>query len=252
MHPVLFKIGPVAIYSYGLMLALGFLTGIYLAKQEAVRLGIGKEIIYDLGLYTLISGILGARILYVLVNLESYTSSPLKILLLNEGGLVFYGGLILACIVGFLFIRKKRLSFFRVADIVAPSIAVGESIGRIGCLLYGCCYGHPTSLPWGISFEPDSPAWSQYGSMYLHPTQIYSSLSNLAIFIILTLRRRNSRFEGEIILFYLMLSSLGRFMIENLRGDNPEFFLTLTISQCLALLIGITAGIVYLLKKRRV
>lgn len=251
MYPVLFKIGPITIYSYGLMVTLGFLAGIYLAKQEAVRVGIAKEAVLGLGLYVLVSSIIGARILYVLLNLEYFLSFPYKIIFIHEGGLVFYGGLILAGITGFLYVRRKRLSFFKMADIIAPSIAIGEAIGRIGCLLYGCCYGKPTTLPWGMSFDPGSPAYSHYGSLSLHPTQIYSSLANLFIFIILVLRRKKVKFEGEIFFLYLILYSLSRFMIENLRGDNPGLFFELTISQCLSLIMGLIAATIYLLKKKK-
>ncbi len=231
------------------MLAVAFLVGIYLAKQEAARSKIPKEVILDLGLYVLISSIVGARLLYVLLNLDFFLSSPSKIIFLNEGGLVFYGGFITAIVVGFWYVIKKGLPLFKVADLVAPSVAVGQSIGRIGCLLYGCCYGCPTTLPWGMHFEIGSPAYGHYGSMSLHPTQIYSSLVNLSIFLILALRRPKARFEGEISLLYLILYGLSRFMIENLRGDNPEALLSLTHPQYLSLIIGISAGIAYLIKK---
>lgn len=231
------------------MLAVAFLVGIYLAKQEAARSKLPKEILFDLGLYILISSIVGARLLYVLLNLDFFLSFPSKVILLNEGGLVFYGGFITAIVVGFWYVIKKELPLFKVADLVAPSVAVGQSIGRIGCLLYGCCYGCPTTLPWGMRFEAGSPAYDHYGSLLLHPTQIYSSLVNLSIFIVLVLRRPKARFEGEITLLYLILYSLSRFMIEIFRGDNPEALLSLTHPQWLSLIIGISAGIVYLIKK---
>lgn len=247
MYPVLFKIGPITIYSYGVMFALAFIVGIYLARKRALAVGIESKIIMDLGIYILLSSIVGARLFYVLSNLSHYKEYPLEIIF-SRYGFVFYGGLILGTIVGIWYVKSKKLSIGKIADVIAPSIAMGEAIGRIGCLLNGCCYGKATTLPWGIIL----PQNDTLELVPLHPTQLYSSLSNLIIFYILTYLWKKRKFDGQIFLLYLILYAITRFIIEIYRGDNPYIFLHLTLSQILSILIGLGAISIMIIKTRKV
>lgn len=255
MHPKIVTIGPITIYSYGLFVAAAFLCGIYLAARAAPKDGVDRSLVIDLGLWVLISSIVGARALYILYNIDWYLAHPLEALL-SQSGLAFHGGLGVAILVGILFLRRKGVSVLKVADLCAPSIAVGEAIGRVGCFLYGCCYGKPISLPIGIKFPPSSPAglycMEQFGTnQALHPTQLYSSLVGLAIFGILMLTRRYKKTDGELFLLYLILLSASRFVLEWFRADAPEVLSFLTLPQVFSLLIGgvATPWFILLLRK---
>ena len=260
MHPIIFKFGPFTIYSYGLMVAIGFILAAWLGKKNAVlrRNTIGKSTLTDIEeskrplptsnqlldffIYVLVSGIIGARLFYVLLNINKYTRNPLEILMINHGGLVLYGGVIFGVIVGVWFLNKRKLAVFRTLDIIIPYVALGQSIGRIGCLLNGCCYGRPTNLPIGIYF---------YGSQErIHPTQIYSSLVMLVIFLIIRFLQGRRLINGQIFLLYFILYSFSRFFIEFLRGDNPSIFIGLTFSQLFSICVFFTSLIFFILLRR--
>ncbi len=249
MHPILFNIGPLSIYSYGVMIALAFVAGIYFSRNQAKKEGIDATLITEISLYLLVGGIIGARLLYVFTNFTYYLEHPFKIFF-SRGGFVFYGGLIGATITGMWYLKRKQLSLFKIADIIIPSVALGEAIGRIGCLLYGCCYGRPTSLLWGISFGVDSPAGIYVER--LHPTQIYSSLICLVIFLYLNNLSSKKKFRGQIFLAYLILLSAYRFMMEFLRGDTTliSWCGNLTLCQCISGLIFLGSILVYLYLSR--
>ncbi|MEA3328671.1 MAG: prolipoprotein diacylglyceryl transferase [Candidatus Omnitrophota bacterium] len=243
MYPVLFKIGPVNIYSYGVMVALGAIVAVYLAQQQAKKEGFKAEIIVDLGIYLLISGILGARLLYILTNIRQYLVNPVEIVMLHHGGLVVYGGIILAGFTGVLFLKRGKLPVLKIIDIVIPYLALGQAIGRIGCLLNGCCYGRPTDLAWGIYFPGTSLA--------LHPTQIYFCLNALAVFLILNIVQKTKRFNGQTFISYFLIYPVGRFFIEFLRGDSPcIIFDMFTLSQLISAVVFFTALILYAKKRR--
>ncbi|MFH1563508.1 MAG: prolipoprotein diacylglyceryl transferase [Nitrospirota bacterium] len=233
MHPEFFKIGPITIYSYGVMLALAFSVGIYLARERAIKVGINPKIIMDLGVYILLASIVGARLLYVLTNLDEYREHPLTAVF-SRYGFVFYGGLIFAIIVGIWYLKRHKLPVWQIVDVLVPSIPIGQVIGRIGCFLNGCCYGKPTTLPWGVMVPGRDPL----DLRPLHPTQIYSSVGDLIIFFILSYLWKRRKFEGQILLMYLMLYSILRFIIEMYRGDNPYLLFNLTLSQILSIFIG--------------
>ncbi|MEW6096909.1 MAG: prolipoprotein diacylglyceryl transferase [bacterium] len=246
MHPVLFKVGPITIYSYGVMLALAFGIGIYLARKRALTVGINPHIIMDLGVYVLIASIIGARLLYIMSNVSYYMAHPWE-MVFSRYGFVFYGGLILATIVSIWYLKRQKLSCWKMADVVAPSIAIGQAIGRIGCFLNGCCYGKPTTLPWGVMLPGRDPL----DLTPLHPTQLYSCATNLIIFCILTCLWKRRKFDGQIFLLYLLLYAIARFIIEMYRGDNPYILFHLTLSQILSILIGLGAMTVMVRKEIR-
>lgn len=228
MHPIIFQFGPITLYSYGLLVATGFIIGTLLASREAGALNIPPEKIINLFLAILISGIIGARLLYVILNIKDYASNPVEIIMVTRGGLVFYGGAMSALIISVFYIKRAGLKFFDVADLIAPYIALGHSIGRIGCLLNGCCYGKPAAGAAGVIFRD---------GIVRTPTQIYSSLYLLFLYIVLRVCFKYRRFQGQVFFFYLILYSIGRVFIEHLRGDNPVFAFGLTFSQILSVAV---------------
>ncbi|MGA1875502.1 MAG: prolipoprotein diacylglyceryl transferase [bacterium] len=240
MHPILFKIGPFTVYTYGFFIAVAFITGIFWASREAERLGEEPEKIMDLGFYLIISAIIGARLLFVFLNVKEYLAHPLNIFKIWEGGLVFHGGLIFGLLAGFLYVKGHHLSIWKFTDIIAPALALGQSIGRIGCLMAGCCYGKETTCPWGIVFtDPNSLAVQ---NVHLHPTQIYSSVCVFSLFIFLLWLRKRKSFEGQIFWTYVALYSVARFIIDFFRGDElPAFFHIFSFTQVLSLALFISA-----------
>lgn len=218
MFPILFHFGGLTVHSYGLFIAAGFLLGIGLAIKEARRKGIPSEKILDLSFYIILSAILGSRLLFVLINYAHYLEHPLDFFKVWEGGLVFYGGLILSFLTGLWIIRKQKLPFWETADLMAPSIAIGQVFGRLGCFAAGCCFGQPTDRPWGVTFNhPDSLAPT---GIPLHPTQLYEALTALLIFFILWFLKKGQKVPGRLFLYYLFLYGLGRWILEFFRGDN--------------------------------
>ncbi len=249
MHPILYKIGPLTLHTYGALVAIGFMAGLFVAINQAKKQGIPKEKVLDLGFYILISAIVGSRLLYVIIESEYYIKHPLDIFKLWEGGLVFFGGLLLALPVVIVYLRKNALSFGKVADIFAPALAIGHAIGRLGCFSAGCCHGRPTTLPWGVVFtDPDSLAIT---GIPLHPTQLYEAFANLVIFFLLLLFQKRKRFDGQIVALYLGFYSAVRFTIEFFRGDSARgFFLDgISTSQGISLALFISA-VSFLLYKR--
>ncbi len=225
MHPILIKLGPITIYSYGVMVAVGFGLATLLIYRCASKFNVNKDMIIDLAIIILIAGMVGARLLYILLNLNYYIANLLEIPNLSKGGLVWYGGFLSALFASAWYIRKKGFNFWNVGDLMAPYIALAQAIGRIGCFLNGCCYG-----------------------IEGHPVQIYSSLLLLAIFAILRLWQDRRHFAGEIFLAYCILYSSKRFSIEFLRGDNPRIIYGLTLSQFISILVILISFIVFVYK----
>lgn len=234
MYPELFRIGPVVVYSYGFALAAAFLAAFFLARAEARRKGMETEVVYDLVLAAAVGGILGSRLIYVLANWPEFALNPLHALAIWEGGLVFYGGLVGGALTCWLVILRKKLSFFKVADMVAPSLAMGAAVGRVGCFLNGCCYGVITNLPWAVYLNGEPR----------HPTQLYDMAYNLVIFGVLWNLRKRIAQEGLLFWLFLMMYSIGRFGVEFLRV-NPRILAGLSGSQLTSfVLFVVSAGIV--------
>jgi len=229
MYPVLFKIGPFAAHAYGFMLALAFtlgiLTSIYFAKKEGIR----SETILNLAIYVIISAIAGARLLYVLVDWNYFSGHPFEIIMVQNGGLAFLGGLLLSLLIIFVYARLKKLPLLKILDAITPAGFLGYSITRIGCFLTGCCFGVPTRLPWGVVFPPGSPAAVAFPGAALHPVEIYASLTTFAIFLILAWIYRYNKFDGQIFFLGLIFYSIYRFLMEFMRFE-PKW-LSLSIYQ---------------------
>ena len=207
------------------MVALGFLAGLWTASRRAVLTGISSEKILDLGPWLIVGTIIGARALYVISywREEFAGRSIAEVFMVWRGGLVFYGGFIGASSACILYTRLNKLPLWKVADAVAPSIALGSVFGRIGCLMNGCCYGRECHLPWAITFPPGSrPAPP---GIPLHPTQIYDSLLNLGLYVGLAALYRRKKFDGQVFAAYLVGYALCRSIVEFFRGDYPEHYL---------------------------
>jgi len=251
MHPILFHIGPFALHSYGVFVAMAFLSAMGLALREAGRVGEDPEKILDLCFYVLVAAIAGSRILYVVVNWPTFEQDPVEIVRIWHGGLVFYGGFIGAFIAAWWYIRSKKLSFLKTADILAPSIAFGQFVGRIGCFCAGCCYGKPSNLPWAVVFtDPESLAPR---GIPLHPTQLYSSLNGLLIFALLVGLRRIKSFDGQLFWSYVLLYAVTRSIIEIFRGDPRGMFFggAISTSQLLGSIMAAVAIVMLIVLKRQ-
>ena len=252
MYRILFTIGSFPIYSYGVMVALAFITAILLAMKEAKRSGENPERVLDISLYVILGALIGGRLGYVIFYLDYYLANPIKILYFRQGGLAFLGSFILAFILGAWYVSRNKLSFWKYTDIAAPSVAIGIGIGRIGCFLNGCCYGI-VSENYGLKFPslPMPPVYLQQlkdgliasGSSYtlpVIPTQLYSSLCDgFLIFFILLWMKKYKKYDGFLFLSFLILYSISRFTIEFFRfyENNYKVFNLLTITQ--TILIGV-------------
>jgi len=241
MFPILFRLGSLTIHAYGFFLILGTVVAGTLAvlKVRKEGLGIPFERVADLFFYSVLSAIVGSRALFVLINFDVYRENPLRIFKIWEGGLVFYGGLLLAVGVSIGYMRWYRLPAWKLLDIISPFLALGLFFGRIGCFFAGCCYGKETSLPWGVIFtDPNSLA--QLG-VPLHPTQLYDAANGLAIFLFLIWKEKRKAFDGQISLLFLFLYSATRFFIEMLRGDPRGFLFQglISTSQGIGIILAI-------------
>jgi len=250
MCPVLFHIGRYSIYSYGVFVALGFAAGITYAWYSARREGISPGQILDLSFYLLLAAVIGARLFYVLIEYQDYLKDPIRIFKIWEGGLVFYGGLILSGITGSVYILRHRLPAWKVMDIYAPGIALGHAIGRIGCFCAGCCYGKVCHCSFGVVFK--NPQCLARLGIPLYPTQLISSLTLFMIFIILILIDRRKRFDGETFWVYVLIYAVARFGIEFLRGDPRGFTIPglISTSQGISLIL-IPVSIYFLVRLKR-
>jgi phosphatidylglycerol:prolipoprotein diacylglycerol transferase len=252
VHPTLIRIGPVEIHSYGTLLMLGFVSGILLSRREARRLGVSPDLPLDLGVWVLIASVVFARALFVAMNWPDFSARPIEVLYVwREGGLSFHGGLLGGVLAALAFARRNKLSFWLVADMVTPGLALGYGIARFGCFLNGCCYGAPTDLPWGICFPyyPDSQVTTEPS----HPTQIYSALGSFLILALLLLVRTRLPARGQLFLLYLMLYAPLRTLIEILRkGYTAQvLFDGITQAQAASAIIFLGALVGFLLLRKR-
>ncbi|MBN1526722.1 MAG: prolipoprotein diacylglyceryl transferase [Candidatus Omnitrophica bacterium] len=245
MHPLLLKIGSFTVYSYGMMIALGFALATYVMYTRAAQCGFDRNKIVDMNVLLLVGGLIGGRALYVALHLPYYMRYPAEVFNFSKGGLVWYGGFFAALLVFLAYTRANKMRFWATVDFIAPYLALAQSFGRIGCFLNGCCYG--------IIASPDySLAVMFPGADYpRHPTQIYSSLLLLAIFIVLRIFQDRDHFEGKIFLLYCVLYSAKRFGVEFLRADNPRILLGLTLAQVLSALLFLAALVLLINKGSR-
>ena len=253
MHPILFKVGEWPVYSYGVLLALAYLAGLQLAVVRARRAGLDSARIMDLGIYLIIAALVGAKLMLIVVDFSYFRDHPKELLSLARVGGVFYGGLIFALLVGLWLVRRYKLPVWSAADMYAPGVALGHIIGRLGCLLAGCCYGRATDLPWGITFTSPVAAASAGTPLGipLHPTQIYDAGAELLILIVLlVLERRGRSYPGRTWWLYMLLYAVARFIVEIFRADDRGIILGFSTSQFVSLVLAPIA-IVMLLRLKR-
>jgi len=250
--PILFHVGPLAVHSYGVMLMLGFLAGLALSRRQARRVGLSPDVALDLGVWILLASIVLARLLYVGLNWREYFAHPLDILgVWREGGLSYFGGLLGGILAGLIYTRRTHLPFWLLGDVFAPGIALGYAITRVGCFLNGCCYGTPTSLPWGVVF----PGITTLPS---HPTQLYSAAGSLLLTGLLLWLHPRLKAQGQLFAAYLMLYGVLRGIVEIFRlGVSAEelvlgrHHLLLTQAQFVCVLLLVFGALLFLRLGRR-
>ena len=243
MHPILFEIPALGfrVHGYGLMMFLGCASALAIAVWRARREGLNADAVYELATWLFLGGVVGARALFV-ASRPDLIQSPLDLFRSWEGGNVFYG-----CIIGgltgtLIYWRRRPFPFLRMADAVAPALAVGVFFGRFGCHLNGCCHGAITRLPWGIRFPAGSHAWTAHvdqgllapaapWSLPVHPTQLYASFAGLALLIGLLAYIPFRRRTGEVMALLMIAYPITRWPVEILRGDDPGIVAGITISQ---------------------
>lgn len=225
MHPVLIEIGPLSVRYYGLMYVIGIIAAIFLIRSEVRRknLPLTDDDQTNLLLLTVLAGIIGARLYYVLFNWSFYGQFLSEIPAVWRGGLAIHGGVIGGTIAVLWFARRKRIPFLRLADVLAPPLILGQALGRFGNFMNGDAHGMPTTLPWGLVFAAHTPAGSQFPGLPLHPTMLYEMAINLGIFVYLWSTRKHLAKDGYTTMRYLLLYSLGRFSVEFLRADSLWF-----------------------------
>lgn len=260
----------IPIYSYGFMLMVAFLVAISIARWRARKEGIDPNKITDLGIYMVCAGILGARLFFIIQFFDDYKNNLFSIFKVYEGGLVYYGGLFAGIITLYLYTKKHHLPFLKIIDIITPSAALGLGFGRIGCFLNGCCFGKiAPHVPWAMQFPRTldktgmvngSPAFlhqyelglvhlSDLHTLPIHPTQLYSFLSDVALFFILSAFFRFRKRSGEVLLLFGILYSIIRFCMELLRGDNSLFFNFFTVAQIISIVMFVVSTSLFTLSR---
>lgn len=252
MHPIIASFGPITIYTYGLMVGIAVVIGIYFAKLQAVKKNINPDLIYDLSLYLIIGSLIGARVYYLLFfDPFSFIKDPISIIKIWQGGLAIHGAILGGVLAGILFAKKRKISFWVLGDLIAPSLILGQAIGRIGCFLNGCCFGVPTESKFGIRFPSGSLADFAYNGLAVHPTQLYEVTLNIIAFGFLFALRRKIKFEGGLFLLYLMMYGCIRLVVSSLRGDSMLIWDTnIKIAQIISGIIFIV-GLVVFIKRQK-
>ncbi|MBA4148033.1 MAG: prolipoprotein diacylglyceryl transferase [Verrucomicrobia bacterium] len=243
MHPIAFRIGDLSVHWYGILVALGFILGFWTAGRRAQRNGISSDKIMDLAPWILIPAIIGARGLHVISYWQEFADKSIwTIFNIRGGGLVFYGGFIGACLGTIAYARIKKIPLWKLADALAPSVALGHAFGRLGCLMTGCCYGTECTLPWAIQY----PHGHETFPADVHPVQVYEALLNFALYAGLAWFYRRKKFDGQIFATYLILYAIVRSFTEMFRADYSasEYFLGFISPGQLVSIFIITFGVV--------
>jgi phosphatidylglycerol:prolipoprotein diacylglycerol transferase len=241
MYPRLLELGPVTIYTYGVLLAAAYLLGLRLAMSRAKARNLDATRVLDLGIYIIISALVGAKLLLLATEYRTYVANPRELLTLVRSGGVFYGGLILAVVVAMWYIRRVGLPLWTTCDVFAPGIALGHVIGRLGCFFAGCCYGKPTDVPWAVTFTNELAA-ANVGTplnVPLHPTQLYEAGAEALILgLLLATERRGRRFPGRTFWLYMLLYAVSRYVIEMFRGDPRGSIMMFSTSQFISVVLA--------------
>ncbi len=262
MFPVLLKLGRFEIHSYGLFLALSFLIGIYWSMRRGEKRGISRALVMDLSLIIVLCAIVGSRLMYVLTHVQEFRGRWLDAISpiqstgeIGIAGLTMLGGVLLSLAGIIVFCLIRKVSFLRLADVLAPAFGLGLFLTRIGCFLNGCCYGKPCSLPWSVVFPLNSPAGSSFPGEHLHPTQLYSSLYGLLMMVVVVLLDRKRRFDGFLLSVFFMMYGAGRFAVDFVRHYDavdtfPVLGVHVTFNQAISLIMFLAGLAVLLIRKR--
>ena len=255
MFPRLFHIGSFNVPTYGLLVATGVLIGLWISVRNSEKQGINGEHAWNLGILVVLCGIVGAKILYIVVDWSYYMAHPSEIFSLGtlQAGGVFSGGLLGALAAAIWYIRKNHMPALGTCDAFAPGLAMGHAIGRLGCFAAGCCYGKETTHFWGVTFtNPLANAWTGTPlGKSLEPTQLFESAVELANFFILTWMLKRKKFEGQVFGAYLFLYGIARYFLEFLRGDpgrGEVFGGIMTGTQLISIGLVITGGLIWWLR----
>jgi phosphatidylglycerol:prolipoprotein diacylglycerol transferase len=266
MIPVLFKLGPITVYSYGLMMALGFLAADFVISSECRRRGLNTDFASSMVVWAAIAGIACSRLYSVIDNFPAYVHDPWSIIF-SGSGFVWYGGLIGGLLSSYVVSRYYKINFLIAADMAGPALVIGQALGRIGCLLSGDGdWGMPTTLPWGMQFPNAIVGWNGnsvlqldrqnhlvsgfYPGVHVHPTPIYEAILYTLIFMFLWSRRKETKVPGQVFYLYLMLAGAARFMVEFLRV-NPRVAMGLSEAQVIAIVMMVIGSSLYVISARR-
>jgi phosphatidylglycerol---prolipoprotein diacylglyceryl transferase len=254
MHPILFEIAGFPVYTYGVLLAAAYLLGLQFALGRARARGLDANRVMDLGIWIIISALVGAKLLLLIVDFDTFRQQPRELLTLLRSGGVFYGGLIAAVTVAMWYMRTHALPLWSVSDAFAPGIALGHVIGRLGCFFAGCCFGKATDVPWAVTFTSTYAA-QNVGTplgVPLHPTQLYEAGAELIILgVLLVLERRGRPFAGRTFWSYMLLYGVTRFVIEFYRGDPRGMVGALSTSQFVSVILVPVSVLMLVLLSRR-
>ena len=250
MLPYLFRIGSFHVPTYGVLVAIAFLTGLAITSRLARRAGLPPERVTNLAVYCALAGIAGAKLFMFLFDIGDYIRDPGQIFTMAtlEAAGVFHGGLIVALVFAYLYLDRHKLPVLNTMDVFAPGIAVGQAIGRIGCFAAGCCWGTVCYLPWGVRFRSQDAAPVPLDKP-LHPAQLYESAADLVIFLVLLRRFNRPHPSGQIIGLYLVLYSIARFIIEFFREHEQGLFGPFSLTQWIAIAL-FALGAVLLIRSR--
>jgi phosphatidylglycerol---prolipoprotein diacylglyceryl transferase len=251
VHPIAFYLGNWPVHWYGVLVAVGFMAGLWTASRRAPLTGLKPEHAADAGPWLILGAVVGARLLHIVTYWEqSYAGRPwTELLMVNRGGLVYYGGLIGASLAIIIYARVRRIRLWQLADVLAPSIPLGYVFGRIGCLMNGCCYGRACEAPWGINYPPNMQIQGP-----VHPTQIYDALLSLGLFLFLAWLYRRKKFDGQVFAAYLVCYAFTRSFVEYFRGDYGSAHLfagVITPAQLISIAILVTGLTLFALLRTR-
>jgi phosphatidylglycerol:prolipoprotein diacylglycerol transferase len=254
MYPILFEIGGFPVYTYGVLLAAAYLLGLQFALVRARARGLDATRVMDLGIWVIISALVGAKLLLLVVEFDTFRQNPRELVTLLRSGGVFYGGLIMAVAVAIWYMRRHRLPVWGVSDAFAPGIALGHVIGRMGCFFAGCCFGRATDVPWSVTFRNEYAAQNVGTPLNvpIHPTQLYEAGAELIILgLLLVLERKWRPFAGRTFWSYMLLYGITRFFIEFYRGDARGMILDLSTSQFVSVILVPVSIVMLIVLSRR-
>jgi len=253
LRPILFEIHGIKVYGYGLMIALGIITAIYIVermiKDKNKKLSLSSDDIFTLSVYAVIGGVLGGKLLYIIVEMKQFIQDPKEFINTLGSGFVVYGSILGGIAGAYIFAKRKKIKLLAITDLLAPGVAIAQGFGRIGCFLAGCCYGKVTNSFLGVSFNsPFTP-----DQLPRYPTQVFSSIFDFALGIFLLvywIKYSSERSRGKVFSLYLIIISIGRFLVEFIRDDPRGSVGPLSTSQFLCI-FSLAAGIILYIYSNR-